>query len=170
MLLSLSMFLDPPIPALPMVVSRVNEKHAGMVFSHVNDGEMNLGASTTAAFTLFEEMGNEVSYLGRDFLKCCGHDQKWQGLDEVFEKLKAYNQRKIEESGIDTLVSSCAECFRTFARDYELEGIKVMHTTEYLTEQGFDMNLSTALSMGTLDRRSSVVMMLSVSRPRETAA
>ena len=113
-----------------------------MVFSHVNEGEMNLGDTTTAAFTLFEEMGEDVSYLGRDFLKCCGHDQKWQGLDEVFDKLKAYNQRKIEESGIDTLVSSCAECFRTFARDYELEGVKVMHTTEYLIEQGFDMNLS----------------------------
>jgi len=90
---------------------------------------------------LFEEMETDVSYLGRDFLKCCGHDQKWQGLDEVFEKLKAYNQRKIHESGIDTLVSSCAECFRTFARDYELEDVKVMHTTEFLIEQGFDMNL-----------------------------
>jgi Fe-S oxidoreductase len=112
-----------------------------MVFSHVNEGTMNLGDSTTAAFTLFEEMGTDVSYLGRDFLKCCGHDQKWQGLDEVFEKLKAYNQRKIHESGIDTLVSSCAECFRTFARDYELEDVKVMHTTEFLIEQGFDMNL-----------------------------
>lgn len=114
-----------------------------MVFSHVNDGEMNLGETTTAAFTLFEEMGQEVSYLGRDFLKCCGHDQKWQGLTEVFDKLKAYNQKKIEASGIDTLVSSCAECFRTFARDYELEGIKVMHTTEYLLENNFDMSLST---------------------------
>ncbi|MCH1588214.1 MAG: (Fe-S)-binding protein, partial [Flavobacteriales bacterium] len=112
-----------------------------MVFSHVNEGTMNLGDSTTAAFTLFEEMGTDVAYLGRDFLKCCGHDQKWQGLDEVFDKLKAYNQRKISESGIDTLVSSCAECFRTFARDYELEDVKVMHTTEFLTEQGFDMNL-----------------------------
>ena len=86
-----------------------------MVFSHLNEGEMNLGETTTAAFTLFEEMGTDVSYLGRDFLKCCGHDQKWQGLDEVFEKLKAYNQKKIEASGIDTFVSSCAECFRTFA-------------------------------------------------------
>ena len=114
-----------------------------MVFSHVNDGEMNLGETTTAAFTLFEEMGQDVSYLGRDFLKCCGHDQKWQGLTEVFDKLKAYNQKKIEASGIDTLVSSCAECFRTFARDYELEGIKVMHTTEYLLENNFDMSLST---------------------------
>ena len=102
---------------------------------------MNLGDATTSAFTLFEEMEKEVSYLGRDFLKCCGHDQKWQGMDEVFEKLKAYNQKKIQASGIDTLVSSCAECFRTFAKDYELEGIKVMHTTEFLTENGFDMNL-----------------------------
>jgi Fe-S oxidoreductase len=114
-----------------------------MVFSHVNKGEMNLGDSTTAAFTLFEEMGENVSYLGRDFLKCCGHDQKWQGMTEVFEKLKAYNQKKLLASGIDTLVSSCAECFRTFARDYELDGIKVMHTTEFLVEKGFEMNLST---------------------------
>jgi Fe-S oxidoreductase len=114
-----------------------------MVFSHVNEGEMNLGDSTTAAFTLFKEMDIDVAYLGRDFLKCCGHDQKWQGMTEVFEKLKAYNQKKILESGIDTLVSSCAECFHTFARDYELEGIKVMHTTEFLQENGFDMELKT---------------------------
>jgi heterodisulfide reductase subunit D len=112
-----------------------------MVFSHVNEGDMNLGDSTTAAFTLFDEMDVDVSYLGRDFLKCCGHDQKWQGLTEVFDKLKAYNQKKIKQSGIDTLVSSCAECFRTFARDYELEDVKVMHTTEFLIENGFDMNL-----------------------------
>ncbi|MBT4065929.1 MAG: 4Fe-4S dicluster domain-containing protein [Euryarchaeota archaeon] len=112
-----------------------------MVFSHLNEGDMNLGDSTNSAFTLFEEMGAEVSYLGRDFLKCCGHDQKWQGLDEVFDKLKSYNQKKIEASGIDTLVSSCAECFRTFARDYELEGVKVMHTTEFLIENGFDMEM-----------------------------
>jgi Fe-S oxidoreductase len=115
-----------------------------MVFSHVNEGEMNLGAATTSAYTLFDEIGVDVSYLGRDFLKCCGHDQKWQGLTEVFDKLKAYNQKKIQQSGIDTLVSSCAECFRTFARDYELEDVKVMHTTEFLLEQGFDMDLKVA--------------------------
>ena len=67
-----------------------------MVFSHINQGSMDLGASTTAAFTLFETMDADVTYLGRDFLKCCGHDQKWQGMTEVFEKLKAYNQKRIE--------------------------------------------------------------------------
>lgn len=115
-----------------------------MVFSHLNKGEMNLGETTTAAFTLFDEMGVDVSYLGRDFLKCCGHDQKWQGMEDVYDKLKAFNKQKLEESGIDTLVSSCAECFRTFAMDYGLEGIKVMHTTEYLQEAGFDVDLTTS--------------------------
>ncbi|MBT3970984.1 MAG: 4Fe-4S dicluster domain-containing protein [Euryarchaeota archaeon] len=130
--------IDSSIGYYPGCVDYLDQE---MVFSHVNDGKMNLGDSTTAAFTLFEEMGEDVAYLGRDFLKCCGHDQKWQGMTEVFDKLKAYNQKKLQASGIDTLVSSCAECFRTFAKDYELEGIKVMHTTEFLLEKGFDMNL-----------------------------
>ena len=104
---------------------------------------MDLGDATTSAFTIFEEMGEDVTYLGRDFLKCCGHDQKWQGMSEVFEKLKSYNQKKLGESGIETLVTSCAECFRTFALDYELDDMKVMHTTEFLVEKGFDMGLKT---------------------------
>ena len=130
--------IDSSIGYYPGCVDYLDQE---MIFSHVNEGEMNLGDATTSAFTLFDEMEMEVSYLGRDFLKCCGHDQKWQGMDEVFEKLKAYNQKKIIDSGIDTLVSSCAECFRTFAKDYELEGIKVMHTTDFLIENGFDMDL-----------------------------
>ena len=113
-----------------------------MIFSHVNQGTMNLGDATTSAFTLFEEMGEDVTYLGRDFLKCCGHDQKWQGMSEVFEKLKAYNQKKLKASGIETLVTSCAECFRTFAMDYELDEMKVMHTTEFITQQGFDVQMA----------------------------
>ena len=132
--------IDSNVGYYPGCVDYIDQE---MIFSHVNEGTMNLGDTTTAAFTLFEDMGSEVTYLGRDFLKCCGHDQKWQGMTEVFEKLKSYNQKKLGESGIDTLVTSCAECFKTFAMDYELEDMKVMHTTEYLIENGFDMNLQT---------------------------
>ena len=131
--------IDSNVGYYPGCVDYIDQE---MIFSHVNEGDMNLGETTTAAFTIFEEMGDDVTYLGRDFLKCCGHDQKWQGLSEVFEKLKVYNQKKLGESGIDTLVTSCAECFRTFALDYELEGMKIMHTTEYLVENGFDMDLA----------------------------
>ena len=133
--------IDSSVGYYPGCVDYIDQE---MIFSHVNQGAMNLGETTEAAFTLFEEMGKEVTYLGRDFLKCCGHDQKWQGMTEVFEKLKTYNQKKLGDSGIDTLVTSCAECFRTFAMDYELEDMKVMHTTEYLIENGFDMELSTS--------------------------
>ena len=131
--------IDSNVGYYPGCVDYIDQE---MIFSHVNEGDMNLGETTTAAFTIFEEMRDDVTYLGRDFLKCCGHDQKWQGLSEVFEKLKVYNQKKLGESGIDTLVTSCAECFRTFALDYELEGMKIMHTTEYLVENGFDMDLA----------------------------
>jgi hypothetical protein len=132
--------IDSSIGYYPGCVDYLDQE---MNFSHVNEGEMNLGEATTSAFTLFEEMEKDVAYLGRDFLKGCGHEQKWQGMDEVFEKLKAYNQKKIQARGNDTLVSSCAEGFRTFAKDYELEGIKGMHTTEFLVENGFEMNLKT---------------------------
>ncbi|MEC9120463.1 MAG: (Fe-S)-binding protein [Candidatus Thermoplasmatota archaeon] len=132
--------IDSSVGYYPGCVDYIDQE---MIFSHVNEGEMNLGETTSAAFTIFEEMGEDVTYLGRDFLKCCGHDQKWQGMTEVFEKLKAYNQKKLGESGIDTLVTSCAECFRTFAMDYELDEMKVMHTTEYLIENGFEMDLAT---------------------------
>ena len=130
--------LDSEIGYYPGCVDYIDRE---MIFSHLNAGEMNLGATTDAAFTLFDEIGVNVSYLGRDFLKCCGHDQKWQGMTEVFEKLKAYNQKKLNESGIKTLVSSCAECFTTFAKDYELDEIKVMHTTEFLKENNFKPDL-----------------------------
>ena len=131
--------IDSNIGYYPGCVDYIDQE---MIFSHVNQGDMNLGDATNSAFTLFESMDIDVAYLGRDFLKCCGHDQKWQGMSEVFEKLKAYNQSKLKASGIDTLVSSCAECFRTFARDYELEDIKVMHTTEFLQVNDFKMDLS----------------------------
>ena len=131
--------LDSTIGYYPGCVDYIDQE---MVFSHLNEGEMNLGETTTAAFTIFDEMELDVSYLGRDFLKCCGHDQKWQGMNEVFEKLKSYNQKKLKDSGIETLVTSCAECFRTFALDYELDEMKVMHTTEFITQQGFDVKMA----------------------------
>ena len=131
--------IDSTIGYYPGCVDYIDQE---MVFSHLNEGEMNLGETTTSAFTIFDEMELDVSYLGRDFLKCCGHDQKWQGMNEVFEKLKSYNQKKLKASGIETLVTSCAECFRTFAMDYELDEMKVMHTTEFITQQGFDVKMA----------------------------
>ena len=72
-------------------------------------------------------------------LKCCGHDVLWQGKKEVFDRLARYNTRIINNSGIETLILSCAECYRTFAKDYDLKP-KVVHISEYLKGMGMNLN------------------------------
>lgn len=84
-----------------------------------------------ASMRLLEEAG--INPIKVD-LKCCGHDQLWQGKTEIYESLKEYNTKKISEYGIKTLVLSCAECHRTFAKNYDLEGIEVVHLSEILSK------------------------------------
>jgi heterodisulfide reductase subunit D len=72
-------------------------------------------------------------------MKCCGHDVLWQGKKDIFDKLKDYNKNYIKESGIETLVTNCAECYRTFSKDYDL-GIKAVHISELLDKLGLKIN------------------------------
>lgn len=72
-------------------------------------------------------------------MKCCGHDQLWQGNTETFDKLKTQNTKLIEESGIETLVTSCAECYRTLSQDYDLP-VKVVHISQLLKDADLDID------------------------------
>jgi Fe-S oxidoreductase len=83
-----------------------------------------------ASMRLLKEAG--INPIKLD-LKCCGHDQLWQGKREIFESLRDYNTRRIEEYGVKTLVVSCAECFRTFNKNYDLDGVKVVHISDVLS-------------------------------------
>ena len=50
---------------------------------------------------------------------CCGHDIYWgQGKIEVFLELAKKNVSRFEKAGISTIVTACAECYRTFKVDY----------------------------------------------------
>ncbi|MEJ2271830.1 MAG: (Fe-S)-binding protein [Candidatus Bathyarchaeota archaeon] len=75
-------------------------------------------------------------------LRCCGHDALWQGDYDTFIKLKKYNEEKIKKSGIKTLITSCAECFRTFSKDYELD-IDVVHISQILDKNKDKLNIKT---------------------------
>ena len=81
-----------------------------------------------AAIKLLNATGVKPRIMG---LKCCGHDELWQGNSEEFERLKDHNTKALKESGIKTLVTTCAECTRTFAVDYELD-IEVLHISQFL--------------------------------------
>ena len=70
--------------------------------------------------------------------RCCGHDLLWNGDRENFERLARHNVRLVEESGAATLVTSCAECLRTWKIDYQPfftgKPPKVVHITELLAD------------------------------------
>jgi Fe-S oxidoreductase len=66
---------------------------------------------------------------------CCGHDALWQGDGDTFERLRAANTAVIQASGVDSIVTECAECYRTLAKDYDLESVTVRHLAEFLISQ-----------------------------------
>lgn len=75
-------------------------------------------------------------------LRCCGHDVLWQGDTATFNALKKYNEDTIKKSGIKTLVTSCAECFRTFSKDYELD-LEVVHISQILEKNKDKLDIKT---------------------------
>ncbi|MFB0518375.1 MAG: (Fe-S)-binding protein [Acidobacteriota bacterium] len=70
--------------------------------------------------------------------RCCGHDLLWAGDLDNFKKLAEHNINAIKESGAKTLITTCAECYRTFKIDYPTYigplPFKVLHITEFLID------------------------------------
>ncbi|MCK5415067.1 MAG: (Fe-S)-binding protein, partial [Thermoplasmata archaeon] len=63
---------------------------------------------------------------------CCGHDALWQGDTETFDLLREMNSIIIRASGVSTIVTECAECYRTLCRDYDLPDVTVQHVSQFL--------------------------------------
>jgi len=102
----------------------------------LHDIKTDFGEITSSSLKLLDRLGIKPQVME---MKCCGHDALWQGKRSVFDRLRSYNTRYIKESGIETLVTGCAECYRTFSKDYDL-GIKVVHTSELLGTLGLKID------------------------------
>jgi heterodisulfide reductase subunit D len=102
----------------------------------LHDIKTDFGEITTSSLKLLDKIGIKPRIMN---MKCCGHDVLWQGKKDVFDRLKSSNIKYIKDSGIDTLITSCAECYRTFSKDYDL-GIKVVHISELLDKLGLKIN------------------------------
>lgn len=115
-----------------------------MQFSVDNYGETNHGIIFDSSIKLLRAIGIEPVILDRSFMKCCGHDQLWQGKVDVWNRLREYNEEMIKQisrkSGFKVLVTSCAEGYRTFKLDYDLGDIEVKHITQVLAERGIQFS------------------------------
>ena len=70
---------------------------------------------------------------------CCGHDLYWgQGKFEVYIELAKRNKELFEKTGVSTIITACAECYRTFKVDYPKlfddfnSKFEVKHLIEYI--------------------------------------
>jgi len=96
---------------------------------------------TRSAVRLLNKLGITPVVSGAE--RCCGHDLLWNGDRKNFELLAKHNTRLVAESGAKTLISSCAECVRTWKLDYEPffpgKPPKVLHLTEFLAQRAADL-------------------------------
>ena len=81
---------------------------------------------------IFKASGDEVWWADKEGGVCCGRPLKLSGEVDAARKMMEYNTELFRQHGIETLVTSCPICLRVFREDYRLEGIEVLHHSEYI--------------------------------------
>ncbi len=84
-----------------------------------------------SAINIMNKVGIKPNLIS---LKCCGHDAYWTGDNESFEKMREYNTQVIKNADISTLIVSCAECYYSFEKLYDLEDIKIQHIAQFIED------------------------------------
>ena len=81
---------------------------------------------------VFKSAGVNYIFADRDGGICCGRPLLLAGkTDAAYETISA-NRRMILSSGCRTLVLSCPICYKIFKDEYALEGIEVLHYTQFI--------------------------------------
>ena len=86
----------------------------------------------TAMETVFAAAGEQVWWADRDGGVCCGRPLKLAGETDSARRMMRYNTELFRRHGITTLVTSCPICLKVFREDYALDGIEVLHHSEYM--------------------------------------
>jgi heterodisulfide reductase subunit D len=94
--------------------------------------------SARATVKILRDTGMDVASLGNEEW-CCGLPASWNGYRSLAQTIMKRNVDRIKESGANTVIFSCAECYRTFKLDYKESlgklPFKVLHITEILADQ-----------------------------------
>ncbi len=80
---------------------------------------------------VLEESGTDFAILGGEEW-CCGFPLLAAGLRREAEDLIAHNRERLRSLGARTVVFNCPSCFHMWKHEYGLEGIELLHHTEYL--------------------------------------
>ena len=88
--------------------------------------------TTEAMQRIFDAAGEQVWWADREGGVCCGRPLRLSGDVDAARRMVDCNAEMFRRHGITTLVTSCPICLREFRETYRLEGIEVMHHSEYI--------------------------------------
>jgi Fe-S oxidoreductase len=83
---------------------------------------------------VFKAAGVNYAFADQEGGICCGRPLMLAGKTEAAARVIEANKKMIEESGCTTLVLSCPICYKIFKEEYHLEGVKVIHYTQFINE------------------------------------
>ncbi len=117
-------------------------------YTYLKDSDRSSGSGTTGYFAgcmtlltpatmasmekIFSAAGEDVWWADREGGVCCGRPLKLTGEITAARKMMEYNKGLFRKHGISTLITSCPICLKVFREDYRLEGIEVLHHSEYI--------------------------------------
>lgn len=84
-----------------------------------------------ATESVLTRAGIDYRVMDRDGGICCGRPMLMAGRREQARQMIEKNTEIIRESGASILLLSCPICYRIFREEYRLDGIEVLHHTEY---------------------------------------
>lgn len=81
--------------------------------------------------SVLQKAGIKFEMMDKDGGICCGRPILMAGRKEQAEEMVTKNTAIIKASGADTLLLSCPICYKIFKEKYHLDGIEVIHHTEF---------------------------------------
>ena len=83
---------------------------------------------------IFEIAKENYEFLDAEGSICCGRPMMLTGKVKEAKALIEKNTELIKNSGAKRLVLSCPICYKVFKEEYQLEGIEVLHHTQYINK------------------------------------
>ena len=83
---------------------------------------------------IMEAAGEKYEFLDKDGGVCCGRPMLLSGKTAEAQAMMAKNTELIKQSGAKRLVLSCPICYKVFKEEYQLEGIEILHHSQYIDE------------------------------------
>ena len=128
--------LTPDYAALPLDSLKERLADSGEVLYFAGCMTQLTPAISRATESVLQKAGvsfRRMDPMGEEGL-CCGRPLLMAGRTEAARELMARNRELILASGCKTLLLSCPICYRVFAEEYDLPGVRVVHHSVFFEQ------------------------------------